>query len=129
MSERLAPILRGVTFDGRKGLIVCRSENKIDAEVSFELPVAGSEAETVKTALETFRKKEGRWPALVELKGSGTYSLADSYASAVKQLETGKPVSMSSSAIDRNSIVKGKVAVVTGGAQGFGFGSLFQLIV
>ncbi|TFG60766.1 MAG: SDR family NAD(P)-dependent oxidoreductase [Spirochaetales bacterium] len=71
--------------------------------------------------LETF----GRPPRLVEVEGTGFFSVSKTYdeageGTASKEAPPAEP--------DRNSVVRGKIAVVTGGAQGFGEGIVREFL-
>lgn len=96
----IAPLLRGLSFDGEKGdVVVCRAH--ID---HAELRCKGHELP------EKFQK--GMRSVVVE--GAGAFLLGEDYDDAVSQ--TAKAPIQSG----RAAVVSNKICVVTGGAQGFG---------
>lgn len=104
----VAPLLRGLSFDGEKGDIVV-SKAKIDY------------AELTCTAGELAEKFEkGMHSVMVE--GVGGFLLGEDYDDAVNGT-TNAP-----KATGRAAVVNNKVCVVTGGAQGFGEGIVRELI-
>ena len=107
-SQVIAPLLRGLTFDGDKGaIVVCR--DRIDR---VEL-VCGAEelAEKFEPGMRS-----------VTVEGAGTFLLGEDYDDAVAG------TSDASKAGGRAAVVHNKVCVVTGGAQGFGEAIARELI-
>ena len=104
----IAPLLRGLSFDGEKGDIVV-SKAKIDY------------AELTCTADELAEKFEkGMHSVIVE--GVGGFLLGEDYDDAVNGTSNAPKAS------GRAAVVHNKVCVVTGGAQGFGEGIVRELI-
>lgn len=104
----IAPLLRGLSFNGEKGDIVV-FKDRID------------QAELTCTADELAEKfKKGTRSVIVE--GVGAFLLGEDYDDAVNG-STKAPV-----ATGRAAVVNNKVCVVTGGAQGFGEGIVRELI-
>jgi sorbitol-6-phosphate 2-dehydrogenase len=104
----IAPLLRGLTFDGEKGDIVVFKETIHDAE----LTCSAEELEA--------KFKPGMRSVIVE--GVGGFLLGEDYDDAVNDTANATKV------IGRAAVVNNKVAVVTGGAQGFGEGIVRELI-
>lgn len=99
-ASEIAPLLRGLSFDGEKGLIVV-SRKQVEAP------------ELICTAEELLRRFRLGMRS-VQVAGAGGFLLGEDYDDAVQQTETA-PVRTG-----RDAVVSNKVCVVTGGAQGFG---------
>lgn len=105
---QIAPLLRGLSFDGEKGDIVV-SKARIDyAELTC----------TVEELPEKF--EQGMRSVIVD--GVGGFLLGEDYDDA----ENG--TANASKVTGRAAVVNNKVCVVTGGAQGFGEGIVRELI-
>ncbi|MDF7826745.1 SDR family NAD(P)-dependent oxidoreductase [Pontiellaceae bacterium B12227] len=104
----IAPLLRGLTFDGEKGDIVVSCETIENPELSCSL----DELETKFT--------KGVRSVLVE--GAGAFQLGEDYDDAVNGTSNARKVT------GRAGVINNKVCVVTGGAQGFGEGIVRALI-
>lgn len=150
----IAPLLRGLTFDGEKGAVVHFSEQPLEGPalqdrkgLTVELAGCGVE-EAADRLLEKLGGTEGAAfapPALVSVPSIGTFAVGRSYEEALSLLDAGEsarpraggdrsaradaeggaalprdPQSGASPAALRSRVVEGKIAVVTGGAQGFG---------
>lgn len=104
----IAPLLRGLSFNGEKGDIVV-FKDRIDY------------AELTCTADELADKfQAGMHSVIVE--GVGGFLLGEDYDDAVNGTNTA-PISTG-----RSGVVNNKVCVVTGGAQGFGEGIVRELV-
>ena len=104
----IAPLLRGLTFDGEKGDIVVSREALDSAELTC-------------TAAELTEKfKPGTRSVMVD--GVGGFLLGEDYDDAVNGTSAVAKVT------GRAGVVNNKVCVVTGGAQGFGEGIVRELI-
>ena len=121
VEEAVGPILRGLTYDGRCGRIV-EFVPEVVAEVaagatedssaialeealnegSNEVSDDGAVLAVLREALERHPVTDG--PAVVRVRGSGSFRIGP----------------RSKAPMDRNNVVAGKVAVVTGGARGIG---------
>ena len=141
----IAPLLRGCSFDGDNGKIVItdRTGNRPGSEgeegVLFLEPEAGEE--DIVRLWRQYEEKHGGGPVVVVRKGGAVYAFGDSYDQAQEMLESflqggagssdirtaAKPTAEESAGYDRSAVVRGKVAVVTGGAQGFGEGLVREL--
>lgn len=104
----IAPVLRGLSFDGEKGDIVVSRDVLNEPELTC----------TADTLADQFRP--GMRSVLIE--GVGGFLLGEDYDDAVQG--TSKAVK----ATGRAAVVNNKVCVVTGGAQGFGEGIVRELI-
>lgn len=119
--DSFAPYIRGLTFDGQKGLFVRRSE----ACTSDEILHTKKDQQSIRTALSSYIAEVGRYPAAIELDGL-YYCLGASFDEA----SAGKGPSVlpeTRGSASRSDVVNGKVALVTGGAQGFGEGMVRSL--
>jgi sorbitol-6-phosphate 2-dehydrogenase len=162
--EMLLPLyLRGLTFDGSKGLIVhafngetnagpysggpeagLASESRYAPELSISVKGIGpgSQEESgqflkrLRAVLSDYTTREQRYPASVALVSeSGItrhYGLGATYDEAAAErrgsIPSGGSVQPGSQAIQsRDDVVRGKIALVTGGAQGFGEGMVREL--
>ncbi len=167
--EMLLPLyLRGLTFDGSKGLIVhafngetnagpysgvpeagLASESRYASELSISVKGMGpgSQEESgqflkrLRAVLSDYTTREQRYPAYVALVSeSGItrhYGLGATYDEAAAESRGSIPsggsvqpgsVPPGNRAIQsRDDVVRGKIALVTGGAQGFGEGMVREL--
>ncbi|MGI5909943.1 MAG: SDR family NAD(P)-dependent oxidoreductase [Sphaerochaetaceae bacterium] len=120
-------LLRGLTFDGEKGLFVHTLDTDSPtrtASLELEAP-SGDLATTVeawKTGMHAYYEAKKAFPAIVSVAGTSlVMGLGSSYDEAVSAKGvSADPLSEGSSA--RGDVVRGKIALVTGGAQGFGEG-------
>jgi len=104
----IAPLLRGMTFDGEKGDVVVFREVLEQAELTC-------------TADELKGKfKPGMRSVCVE--GVGGFLLGEDYDDAINGTSNARKLT------GRAAVVNNKVCVVTGGAQGFGEGIVRELI-
>jgi len=104
----IAPLLRGLSFDGEKGDIVVFKEQVGNAELTCSADALSAEF------------KPGMRSVMVE--GVGGFLLGEDYDDAVSG------ASDAAKATGRAAVVNNKVCVVTGGAQGFGEGIVRELI-
>jgi len=104
----VAPLLRGLTFDGEKGDIVVFKETIENAELTC---TADELAAKVKPGVRS-----------VSVDGVGAFLLGEDYDDAVNGTANAVKVT------GRAAVVNNKVTVVTGGAQGFGEGIVRELI-
>jgi len=112
----VAPLLRGITFDGNKGDIVVYNESLNDPELT-------ADTDSLQDAMNAYKDKNGASPRTVAVEGiPGGFMLGESYDDAVNGTSEEKKIS------GRAAVVYNKVAVVTGGAQGFGEGIVRELI-
>jgi sorbitol-6-phosphate 2-dehydrogenase len=170
MYRTLAPLLRGLTYNGQSGKIVTfeddvskigfvkkpENSNKVIAGLSFSgkteicgctplyIATGGGEekgegsreqitAELI-DKVESYKKDYRCEPKIVILEDRGVFTLGATYDDARAVMEgITKPVSTSFQSADpegpatekaekrsRDDVVRGKISVVTGGAQGFG---------
>lgn len=145
----IASLLRGCTFDGEKGAVVHFVEKELNDSKVFQIPMAiTNETDPVRIgdvlcpALDSYVSSHGRFPDTAVLKGVGSYLIGESYDSVIRgDSRTGEDDKSEVSLLDdvkssdpgagRNSRasfgIKGKISVVTGGAQGFGEGLVRHL--
>lgn len=81
--------------------------------------------EEAKMAIESYKSENGKTPSRIVIKGLGLLAVADS-AAEVEVLLASKDDVVSLPATDGR--MKGKIAIVTGGAQGFGGGIVEYLM-
>lgn len=119
-------LLRGMTFDGEKGLFVYSFQGNSPTAPGLILkPMAESVEASVdawKQQLAAYCDKNQAYPATVSVDGLDLcIGLGASYDEAVAgagvSVKPGVPASTA-----RGDVVRGKIALVTGGAQGFGEG-------
>lgn len=126
----IAPLLRGLTFNGSNGSIVKFNslENK-ESNVFFvpeKIKSCSSDSALIEILVSSFNnyvEVNGTYPKTAELKGVGSFFITKSFDSS-------SSVKNNPEAVSGNSLsgsVKGKISVVTGGAQGFGEGLVRQL--
>lgn len=104
----IAPLLRGLTFDGEKGDMVVFKETIENAELTCT-------AEELKAMFKPGMRS-------VSVEGIGGFLLGEDYDDAVNGSSNARKLS------GRAAVVSNKVCVVTGGAQGFGAGIVQELI-
>ncbi|MGH0051885.1 MAG: SDR family NAD(P)-dependent oxidoreductase, partial [Sphaerochaetaceae bacterium] len=127
----IPPVLRGLTFDGQKGLFVHRVTGK-KIDLSLESPQAYSSVEETSLAwkklLDAYTAERKVFPSVIGIAGMDLqYGLGTNYdeaqrAEGVSLLPTLPP------STSRADVVRDKVALVTGGAQGFGEGMVRSLV-
>mgnify|MGYP000849776378 FL=1 len=105
----LAPLLRGLTFNGEKGDIVVFKEELETADLTCA-------AADLTTAFTSGTRS-------VKIAGVGGFLLGEDYDDAVQGTATATKLT------GRAAVIHNKVAVVTGGAQGFGEGIVRGLIL
>lgn len=127
----IAPLLRGLTFDGKQGLIVRQSSGKaVDLELTG---VTAGDSITEKVAqwrasFAEYTQKNRLWPAVVGFRGSDLqFGLGTNYDEAVRATGVSMVVGLPPT-WNRDDVVRDKVVIVTGGAQGFGEGMVRSLV-
>lgn len=136
----LAPFLRGCTYNGEKGAVVLPLDPekavKLKGEPSvLSLPqdnFTGTDGEvdiekaeeTLAAALLKYQREYRRYPKTLLIENLGGYTLGESYEDAKNNTEVNPS---GSAGFDRNRVVKNKIALVTGAAQGFGEGIVREL--
>ncbi|OGD15501.1 hypothetical protein A2V47_01825 [Candidatus Atribacteria bacterium RBG_19FT_COMBO_35_14] len=159
--ETIAPLLRGLTFDGEKGNISIFEDDSRKVGVAFNkikseeiLPLYLKEIENchllnqeqlvekiISYTIDKFKdyiKQYKQKPKIVILKNISIFYLGESYDQAINIKNNFEDILKNSKIITdsggdrsseeyrhdgklcRNNIIKNKIAVVTGGAQGFG---------
>ncbi|NLK05852.1 MAG: SDR family NAD(P)-dependent oxidoreductase [Spirochaetales bacterium] len=131
LEQELPPVLRGLTFDGQKGLFVHRTEGK---KVDLTLPVArvGDSIEEKigqwKTLLAAYTEARRLYPAVIGFEGLELqFGLGTNYDEAVRA-EGVSALPVLPPSTSRSDVVRDKIALVTGGAQGFGEGMVRALV-
>jgi len=104
----IAPLLRGLSFNGEKGDIVVFKEQVENAELTCSADALTAE---FKPGMRS-----------VSIEGAGGFLLGEDYDDA------SNGTSNASKVTGRAAVVNNKVCVVTGGAQGFGEGIVRELI-
>ena len=104
----IAPLLRGLSFDGEKGDIVVYRDSIDGAELSC--------------TVEELSGKFVRGMRSVAVEGAGAFLLGEDYDDAVNGTSSAPRLT------GRAGVVNNKVCVVTGGAQGFGEEFVRELI-
>ncbi len=124
MKLTAGPVLRGITYNGHCGVTVSyhRDFQPGSAQQVLELNEQDhASAEAVIEAASKFIESRGCCPQAVKLGGEGWLVLADSYDEARAGKETSRIPGIDVKP-GRAEVVRGKIALVTGGAQGFGEG-------
>lgn len=104
----IAPLLRGLSFDGEKGDIVVARETIDHPELTC--------------SVEELEAKFSKGTRSVVVEGVGGFLLGEDYDDAANGTTSADKV------VGRAGVVNNKVCVVTGGAQGFGEGIVRELI-
>ena len=128
--QEISPVLRGLSFDGVKGLFVHTVENKQPELVLRGVSIGDDIEEVAKTWQEQFNgfcMQKNLYPSVVAVEGLPTlYGFGTNYDEAVRSEGVSSIVSLPPSE-NRNDVVRDKIALVTGGAQGFGEGMVRTL--
>lgn len=128
MSDTLAPTIRGAAFNaGRRVLVRLTDELPTIDEQPLRLD-AGVDAQQVSTAFATYVQEHGLLPAAVDAGAAGRFILTDRLEGDPLPREQRTPVNVGevggvgprAVVHERANVVRDSVAVVTGGAQGFG---------
>ncbi len=127
----IPPVLRGLTFDGQKGLFVHRTQGK---KVSLQFPpvqqgdAIGEHAKTWQHLLDSYTQSRSLFPAVIGIEGTDLqFGLGTNYDEAAR----GEGVSLLPTlppSVSRSDVVRDRIALVTGGAQGFGEGIVRSLV-
>ena len=150
LQQQIAAVLRGLTFDGEKGLLVRTLQpgtlrtlhsqsaaGRLENVASIELPEAVVQTETTEPlsadslnhlARTVRQQAAGRVPRLLEVSAVGDFVIGRSIDELDRVAGSGgagddseaDPAAYQDSAAAQQSSFAGKLAVVTGGAQGFG---------
>ena len=131
LEQELQPVLRGLTFDGQKGLFIHRTEGK---KVDLTLPAArvGDSVEEKagqwKALLDAYTEARRLYPAVIGFEGLELqFGLGTNYDEAVRA-EGVSALPVLPPSTSRSDVVRDKIALVTGGAQGFGEGMVRSLV-
>jgi sorbitol-6-phosphate 2-dehydrogenase len=127
----IPPIVRGITFDGETGLFVTTIESK-KADLMLEAVGSHESLESLVSAwqkqFESFCTTKQQFPTTIGVEGDSLImglGLMFDQASGGRGVEK-KPFIPGSS--KRSEIMKNKISLVTGGAQGFGEGMVKGLV-
>lgn len=130
IETKISPLLRGITFNGSYGRMVKFDSSENRSEDTFIIP-AKIKMQSSDSALKnilcssfsSYLEKYGTFPETAILEGVGSFLITENFDSnGIKIKKTGK-----NSGSTLAGSVKGKISVVTGGAQGFGEGLVRQL--
>ena len=131
LANEIAPLVRGLTFDGQKGLFVHQTTGRQPSLLLPGVKEGSSVEETAsrwKRLLSAYTEERQLYPAVVAIEGLDLqYGLGTNYdeaarAEGVSALPTLAP------SLSRADVVRDKIALVTGGAQGFGEGMVRSLV-
>lgn len=128
--QELPAVIRGLTFDGEKGLFVHTTEGK-QAFLTLSSVEEGDDVHATskrwKAELSTYCSKKDLYPAVIGIEGrSIQFGLGTNYDEAVRSEGVSCIASLPPSQ-KRDDVVRDKIALVTGGAQGFGEGMVRSL--
>lgn len=125
------PVVRGMTFDGETGLCVTTVDrgdaelelDSIDGYATVEAVVAGWQ-----DRFDTFCREHGRYPKHIAYSSaSWMLTLGEDFDRAIASSPIQKDPSVAGLS-SRSEIMKRKISLVTGGAQGFGEGMVRGLV-
>jgi sorbitol-6-phosphate 2-dehydrogenase len=128
----IAPILRGALWDGGSRKFVIFSEREApsrDDVLQLDRALSTREdelPEAIAEAIKGFEERQSEPPRAVYLPGVGTFGVGESYELAYQRsagnldAEAFPRAEPTSRGARRGAVMEGRVAVVTGGAQGFG---------
>lgn len=137
----ISPLLRGLTYDGHKGLFIhfeddgkkigILENNCKDILILNDINISDSEksVELIKDSFIKYIEKNNAYPCAVKITGLGMFLLGETYDDTIASYNKDrKKIEKSELKYDRNSVVKNKIAIVTGAAQGFGESIARELI-
>lgn len=130
ITSEIPAVIRGLTFDGEKGLFVHRLGAK-RADLVLAPASCGTEVSTVsklwQEQLQDYCDKHKVYPSVLSVEGLDvSFGLGTNYDEAVRA-EGVSAIPALSPTFERNDVVRDKIALVTGGAQGFGEGIVRSL--
>ncbi len=132
MRETIAPILRGALWDGRNRKFVVFSEREAPSRedvLLLDRAMATADEglpEALADAVTSYQERNNAAPRAVYLPGVGTFGVGESYELAYQRgegnldAEAFLPAEARTRKAKRAAVMEGRIAVVTGGAQGFG---------
>jgi len=125
----IAPVLRGLTFDGQKGCFV-GFEPDVFPDGPGVMVFAGDteEPEAMISEFGSYTQKNGGYPGVVSFPGTGSFLLGRTPEEALGQKSRASLLPVNPGSSLRADTVRGKIAAVTGGAQGFGAGIVRSLV-
>jgi sorbitol-6-phosphate 2-dehydrogenase len=129
--QEIPPLVRGLTFDGKKGLIIHTVKNK-SVDLNLGSVKAGDDiVQTItrwKDALDEYVAVTRLWPAVIGFEEPQLQlGLGTNYDEACRAEGVSSIVGLEPS-VERSDVVRDLVAVVTGGAQGLGEGMVRSLV-
>ncbi len=132
MNTSLAPLLRGYFFDGESSVFVHTAEGKV-AEVTLPADIFDRSVEQqidlIHSSIDTFVTSNGRYPSCISVEEEHlVYCLGTTYDEAVKKESSFSRSIGYRGSSRRSEVMKNKISLVTGGAQGFGIGMVRGLI-
>lgn len=141
MIERfIASYVRGLTFDGEKGLFVHSFGDAFDKAARKQPGIKpslmlGADSDGWKAEFHGYCEAKGEYPAIVGFESSplllglgATYDEAAGKACCASCVSPVPCKPSDRASVSRSDVVRGKVCVVTGGAQGFGEGMVRSLV-
>ena len=130
IETKISPLLRGLTFNGSYGSIVKFNSSEKRTGNTFIIPDKiksySSDSDVKDILVSSFKsyvEKNRTYPKTAVLEGVGSFQITNTFD--LKNSEIDNPEIVSGSSLAGS--VKGKISVVTGGAQGFGEGLVRQL--
>ena len=132
MREMIAPVLRGAFWNGESRNFVVFSEQEApdrDDVLLLDRSLSTAEEEMPERlceALSEYEKNHRALPRALYLPGVGTFGVGENYELAYQRsqgnidAEAFLPASPTTRPARRSAVMQGRIAMVTGGAQGFG---------
>jgi sorbitol-6-phosphate 2-dehydrogenase len=130
IAYEIPAVIRGLTFDGEKGLFVHVQTDKA-ADLVLSSAKIGDDisalAKTWKGQLQAYCDEHKVYPSVLGVEGQPlVYGLGTNYDEAVRA-EGVSAIPVLPPSTGRDDVVRDKIALVTGGAQGFGEGIVRSL--
>ncbi|WP_320129486.1 SDR family NAD(P)-dependent oxidoreductase [uncultured Sphaerochaeta sp.] len=130
ISTEIPVVIRGLTFDGEKGLFV-HSHTEKQADIVFAPVKIGDDIETIskvwKHQFTEYCDSHKVYPAIIGVEGQPfVFGLGTNYDEAFRS-EGVSAIPVLPPSRSRSDVVRDKIALVTGGAQGFGEGIVRSL--
>lgn len=117
-ARAFGPAIRGITYNGSAGLIARRVGAVTEGNAPPSSQVLSlSEGEELATAMREYAWRDGHWPAAVDTPGGERWLLgADPAVPGADAQAASRPTVPL-----RDAVVRGRVVLITGAAQGFGW--------
>ncbi len=131
MSNSIASLLRGYFYDGESSVFVHSVQGKVGEVIlpsGIEEEKLEDQVDIIHSSINAFVVENGRYPHCVSVEdGKEVFCFGVDYDEALTHDSFSRAVGYTGSS-RRSEVMKNKISLVTGGAQGFGAGMVSGLI-